>query len=344
MDRRVFIIAEAGSNWRMGSTPRDIAMAKALIECAAEAGADAVKFQTYRPESVYVANAGVSGYLEQSGDKRDISEIFADLAMPYEMIPILADYSSRCGVEFMSTPFSVDDFTAIDPYVRRHKIASYEISHPLLLQAAGASAKPLILSTGASTIQDITWADDQFRRSGGTDLTLMQCTAKYPAPPESLNLNVLRTLAEEFSAPVGLSDHSRHPLLAPVAAVALGAVAIEKHFTLHNKLPGPDQAFAITAEELKQMVQAIRTTEKMMGAGDKVIFAQEQELATFARRGLQATRDIAPGEILKQGVNFDILRPGNQKQGLHPRHLGQIEGKPAARPIALGQGLTEGDW
>ncbi len=344
MGHGVFIIAEAGSNWRLGSSARDTAMGKALIECAAEAGADAVKFQTYRPETVYVPNAGTSNYLRQGGEQREIGEIFADLAMPYEMIPVLARHAAECGLEFMSTPFSRADFAALDPFVRTHKIASYEISHLRLLQMTGASGKPLILSTGASTMEDIAWAVDQFRRAGGADLTLLQCTAKYPAPPESLNLRVLSGLAAEFGLPVGLSDHSRHPLLAPVAAVAMGAVVIEKHFTLHNRLPGPDHAFAVTAEELKQMVQAVRIAEEMLGSEVKAVFPQEKELALFARRGLQAIRDIAPGEALQEGVNFDILRPGNQKPGLHPRHLERIQGRTASRHIALGSGLDEGDW
>ena len=167
---------------------------------------------------------------------------------------------------------------------------------------------------------------------------------QVPAPPESLNLKAIPLLAETFGVPVGLSDHSRDPLLAPLAAVALGARVIEKHFTLHNRLPGPDHAFAVTAEELKAMVSAIRQVETMLGHGDKTVLPAEEELAGYARRGIQAVRDIAAGERLREGENVDILRPGQQPLGLHPKHLPDLEGKPAARDIAQGQGIRKGDW
>lgn len=343
-DHHIFIIAEAGSNWRQGTPERDLAMAKALIEEAAEAGADAVKFQTYRPESVYVANAGQSNYLGEAGHRQPITEIFADLTMPHAMLPALAAHCKACGIAFMSTPFSAADFAAVDPWVAVHKIASYEISHLRLLELAGRSGKPLILSTGASTEDDIAWAVDVFRRAGGDRVCLLQCTASYPAPPEALNLRALVRLARRFHTPVGLSDHSRHPLLAPLAAAALGAVVVEKHFTLHNRLPGPDHAFAVTPRELKRMVKALRQVTPMLGDGAKVVLPAEEELSAFARRGLQATRDIALGEALREGVNLDILRPGQQRQGLHPRHLARLEGRPAARAIPAGDGIQEGDW
>ncbi|MCU1283250.1 MAG: Uncharacterized protein JWM53_6796, partial [bacterium] len=257
-DDRVFIIAEAGSNWRMGTPARDRQMARMLIDVAADAGADAVKFQTYRPETVYVANAGSSDYLSEAGIKEDISEIFADLAMPYEMLPELAEYCAKRNVQFMSTPFSVADFEAVDPFVRVHKCASYENSHLRLLERFARAGKPLVMSTGASTEADVAWAVDTFRDSGGRDLCLLQCTARYPAPIDSLNLATIPWLKRRFATMVGLSDHSRHPVHGPLAAVALGARVIEKHYTLDRRLPGPDHAFAITPEELKLLVEAVR--------------------------------------------------------------------------------------
>ncbi len=341
---RVFIVAEAGSNWRMGTPARDLRMARALIDVATEAGADAVKFQTYRPETVYVENAGESDYLAAAGIQEPIREIFADLAMPYEMIPALAAHCAEKGVRFMSTPFSRADFEAVDPHVSVHKIASYEISHPRLLELAGRSGKPLMLSTGASTEEDVAWAVETFRASGGRDLCLMQCTASYPAPPESMNLRAIPRLAERFGLPVGLSDHSADPVVAPVAAVGLGARAIEKHFTLHGRLPGPDHAFAVTPDGLAVMVRAIRAAEAMLGTGIKEVLPAETELARYARRGVQALRDIRRGEALREGVNVEILRPGKQPLGLHPRHLPEIEGKRARRDIRCGEGIGPGDF
>jgi N-acetylneuraminate synthase len=342
--KHVFIIAEAGSNWRCGTPTRDIKMAKSFIDVAAEAGADAVKFQTYKPETVYVPNAGESDYLSEAGIKKSIIEIFKDLSMPYEMIPQLAEYCEKQNIQFMSTPFSVADAKAVDPYVKTHKIASYEISHIRLIEFIAKTGKPVILSTGGATYEDIEWAINHFYKNGGKTISLMQCTAKYPAPLSTLNLKVIPDLINRFNIPVGLSDHSRDPITGPVGAVALGAEIIEKHFTLHNKLPGPDHSFAITPDELKQMVKAIRQIEQALGSGKKEIQTQERELREYAQRSIQAIKEIKKGDVLSEGRNIDILRPGKQKHGLHPKHLIKIEGKKATRNISLGDGIEEGDY
>ncbi len=341
---KVYIIAEAGSNWRMGTPQRDMTMAKALIDVAVDAGCDAVKFQTYRAETVYVAEAGQVGYLEKSGVLPTIQEIFRDLSMPYEMIPELHAYCVKQGIDFLSSGFSKRDFEHIDPYVKMHKIASYEISHLRLLEMAAFTGKPLLLSTGASVEEDIAWAVETFKSLGGGPLTLMQCTLKYPTPPEAVNLRVLTWLKGRFGVPVGLSDHSRDPLCAPVGAVALGATVIEKHYTLDNRLPGPDHFFAITPDELGGMVDAIRTIEPMVGSGIKGIEKAEEEMYHFGRRGVQALRDIAKGERIHEGINIDILRPGRQTCGVHPKMLSLMEGKLAIRDISAGSGIQEGDW
>jgi N-acetylneuraminate synthase len=340
----VFIIAEAGSNFRMGTPPRDLAMAKALIDVAAEAGADAVKFQTYRPETVYVPNAGEADYLSEAGVKESITDIFRDLSMPYDMIPKLAEYCRTRDIEFMSTPFSVADAEAVDPFVARHKLASYEISHRRLIEGLAATGKPLIMSTGAAEEADIEWAVDLFFQSGGKDLTLLQCTAKYPAPLTSLNLRAIPWLRERFGVLAGLSDHSRDPIIGPAGAVALGATVIEKHFTLHNKLPGPDHSFALTPDDLKTMVNAIRSMEQAVSQEGKTILEDEQELRSFARRSVQAVQDIKKGEPIQEGVNVDVLRPGKQRQGAHPKFLDAMEGKPTVRDIPAGDGVSPGDW
>lgn len=341
---RVFIIAEAGSNWRAGSSARDRRMAKALIDAAAEAGADAVKFQTYRADKVYVPNAGDSDYLSKNGIKQSIVDIFKHLEMPYDMIPMLAAYCQKRKIEFMSSIFSEEDFRAVNPHVRCHKIASYEISHVRLLDAAARSKKPLILSTGAATLDEIDWAVGRFRRAGGRDLSLMQCTAKYPAPLDALNLKAIPTLISRYGLPVGFSDHSREPFVGPVAAVALGARLIEKHYTMDNRLPGPDHAFAITPPELKALVRAVRDAEKALGTDVKAVLPEEEELRHYARRSLQATRPIRAGERFAEGENFDILRPGKQRQGVHPKFIGAVEGKKSRRNIPLGDGIRRGDF
>jgi sialic acid synthase SpsE/RimJ/RimL family protein N-acetyltransferase len=340
----VTVIAEAGSNWRVGQAKRDRAMARALIDVATEAGADVVKFQTYRPETVYVPNAGGADYLADTDNSGDISTIFADLAMPYEMIGEMADYCAKNNIGFMSTGFSPADFQAIDPYVQIHKVASYEIGHVRLIDLAAASGKPLILSTGASDYADIHWAVERFHQQGGRDLCLLQCTAKYPAPLSTLNVLAMTWLRRRFGVTVGLSDHSRDPVVGPVAAIALGARCIEKHFTLHNALPGPDHPFAVAPMELVKMVRRIREAEMARGAGEKLVLEEEDELAAFAKRGLQAIRPIKKSEILRENENFAILRPGKQAQGAHPRYADEAEGCKAVRDIPLGDGIRVGDW
>ena len=338
--RGVYVIAEAGSNWRMGTRARDLAMARTLIDVAVEAGADAVKFQTYRPETVYVSNAGKSDYLADAGIQDEIGEIFADLSMPYDMIPEMAEYCRRAGIDFMSTPFSPADFAAVDPHVPVHKIASYEISHVHLIRLAARSGKPVVMSTGASVEDDIAWAVKTFEDAGGKDLCLLQCTARYPAPVSSLNLLAIPWLRRRFGVASGFSDHSREPLTGPVVAAALGARVIEKHYTLDNKLPGPDHAFAMTPAELAEMVRQVRLVGESLGDGVKTVLPDERELAAFARRGLQATTAISMGDVLREGSNFSILRPGQRRLGAHPRHLGHFEGRTATRTIGLGDGLS----
>ena len=340
----VFIIAEAGSNWRMGTPARDRAMAKALIEEAAKAGADAVKFQVFNPDSIYVPNAGTSDYLSESGVREEMTELFKDLAMPHEMLSELSKWARDAGIQLMATPFSADDFNAVNPYVQRHKIASYEIGHIHLIKCAAEAGKPLYLSTGAATIDEIAWAVDTYDRLGGKKLTLMQCTARYPAEPGAMNLNAIPWLKSHFRVPVGLSDHSRDPLSAPTAAAALGATVIEKHFTLHNALPGPDHAFAVQPHEFKQMVQAVRAIEPMLGSRVKYVHPVEEELRRYARRGVQAIQPIAVGDQLREGVNIAILRPGKQKLGAHPLFMPRIEGHYAKRAIETGDGIQKNDF
>jgi N-acetylneuraminate synthase len=341
---RVFIIAEAGSNWRMGTTRRDLAMAASLIDVAVDAGADAVKFQTYRPETVYVPNAGTSQYLSEAGIEEDISEIFADLAMPYEMLAELAQRCRSNGIRFMSTPFSPADFAAVDPWVEVHKNASYEISHLRLIELAARSGKPLVQSTGAATVDDIAWAVDTFRENGGDQLVLLQCTARYPAPLRAIDVRAIPWMAQHFGVAAGLSDHSRDPLAAPLAAVALGARVIEKHYTLNNALPGPDHSFALEPAELRAMVTGIRNVEAVLGEGVKHVRPEEEELRSYAQRAVQAIRPIASGETMREDDNVAIRRAGQQRKGVHPRYLKDLEGRPATRDIPLGDGIQSGDW
>ncbi len=337
--RHVFIIAEAGSNWKCGTIEDDLQRSKELIQIASDAGADAVKFQTYKPETTYVSNAGVSKYLSKQNTHKNINEIFQQFSMPYEMIPELAKYCRQKNIMFMSTPFSVRDAQEIDPYVKIHKVASFEINHVRLLEYLSETKKPIIISTGASTYDEIDFAVNIVKKNKNK-IALLQCTSKYPCSIESLNLLAIPEIKSKYGIPIGLSDHSLEPLLAPIMAVGLGATIIEKHFTVNKNLPGPDHSFALDPNELELMVKSIRNAELAKGSGKKVILNEEGELRQFATRSIQAITDIKKGEILQEGKNLDILRPGNRIRGLDARLLEKVNGKKAVNDIKKGDGIT----
>lgn len=343
-NKGTYIIAEAGSNWRLGEEKLNIETGKHFIEVAAEAGVDCIKFQVFKTETLYVKNAGQSHYLSDAGIKEDINRVLINLAMPYEDIALLKNHCDLCKIDFMASFFSANDFMAVDPFVKVHKIASYENTHPRLIELAAKSQKPLILSTGASTLDEIKWAVNYFHKHGGKELILLQCTAKYPANLESLNLDVITKFKEFFHLSVGLSDHSKDPLIAPLAAVALGAKVIEKHFTIDRNLPGPDQLFSILPDELKEMVKSIRMVETALGSSIKKVTEEEKELYQFAKRSVQATKEIQLGEEFHEHENIEILRPGNQNKGCHPKYIDELEGKKAARNIPSGDGIQLNDW
>jgi len=336
---RVFIIAEAGSNWKAGSYNEDLRRAKRLIKIASDSGADAIKFQMFRANTVYVPDAGNSDYLAKSGIKKSINEIFQNAEMPYEMLSELSKYCKERQIELMATAFSVEDAQAINKYVKIHKVASYEINHVRLLEYLAKTKKPIIISTGASNYAEIDFAVNLLKKYKVKNYALLQCTAKYPAPLESLNLSVIPQMKHRYKIPVGLSDHSTDPAIGPISAVALGATIIEKHFTLDKGLSGPDHKFALNPVELKKMIQSIRDAQKTLGDGKKHILNVEKELKDFAVRRIQAIRPIRKGEKIIEGYNIDILRPGKRTKGAYARFLSKINGRVSNRSIKLGEGV-----
>ncbi len=337
---KTFVIAEAGSNWKCGAYDDDFKRAKELINIATKCGADAIKFQTYRPETTYVANAGKSNYLSEHGINENVNKIFENLAMPYEFIPKLAEYAKEQKIIFMSTPFSVKDAQEIDPYVPIHKVASYEINHVRLLEFLAQTKKPIIISTGASTYDEIDFAFNLVKKTNN-EIAILQCTSKYPSPVEVLNLSVIPHMKSRYGVPVGLSDHSMDPIMGPLLAIGLGATIIEKHFTLDRNLPGPDHAFALIPSELELMIKSVRIAELAKGNGKKIILDEELELRRFATRSIQAIKDISQGETLQEGINFDVLRPGNRIRGKEARFLDLISGKKSKKDVKSGDGITE---
>ncbi len=329
-----FIIAEAGSNHN-GS----LEQARKLIQVAARAGADAVKFQLFRADKVYTKSAGESDYLKIP---RSIYDIVAEMEMPFEWVPRLAQFCQENEILFFASVSDEGCAQQLDPYVPAYKIASYEMTHHPLVRAVAKKGKPVIISTGTSNLEEVTEMAQTFYATGNENLILMQCTAAYPAPVESLNIRAIDTMKKAFGVPVGLSDHSRDPWVGPMTAVAAGANLIEKHFTLSNELPGPDHAFAVEPDELRLMVQKIREVEKALGTGDKAMHPVETELKGFARRTIFAIRDISPGEEIGP-EDVDVLRCGKLPFGLLPKELPHLLGRKAARPIPAGSAIQGAD-
>ena len=329
-----FVIAEAGSNHN-GSFEQ----ALALIDVAVEAGADAVKFQLFKADKLYPENAGASAYLN---DSRSIFEIIREMEMPDTWVPKLADYCRNRKIIFLCSPFDETSADLLDPFVDAFKIASYEMTHLPLVRHVARKGKPAIISTGTANLEEVGTMVDAFLKTGNRRLALLQCTAKYPAPLSSINIRAMHALRDAFGVCAGLSDHSREPLPAPMAAAALGAHIIEKHFTLSNRLAGPDHRFAVEPHELKAMVEMIRQVERVVGSGIKECAPEELELKSFARRSVFSVKEIAAGEVLTE-QNIGVLRSGNAAPGLPPSTFESLLGRIAAHSIACGKGITFDD-
>jgi N,N'-diacetyllegionaminate synthase len=328
----IFIVAEAGSNH-----DGKFEQAKKLIDVAVKAGADAVKFQTFRAEKLYVKQAGKADYLESSGS---IFGLIKDLEMPYEWLPKIFEYCEKSGILFLSTPFdevSADKLETVG--VPAFKISSYTITHLPFLRYVAKKGRPLILSSGASNLCEVGEALTTIYSQNNKDVIVMQCTARYPAPLEHINLKVIDTLKQSFQVPVGISDHSMNPFIVPFAAAARGANVIEKHFTLNPSLLGPDHKYAVGPKDLKNMIDGIRGVEMALGSSVKEVAEVEKELCFFAKRRIQATEDILKGATLTER-NIAILRPGKKKTGLHPRFLDVLIGKKVTRNVRSGDGIT----
>ena len=333
-DEPTYIIAEAGSNHN-----GDLKLAKELIDVAVDAGADAVKFQTFRAGDMYVEDSGEVEYLD---DDRSIYEIIESMEMPYQWIPELHEYCHDQGVQFLSTPFDERSARELEEYVPAWKVASYTSSHVPFLEFLAGTEKPIIMSTGAHELDEVTESVEVLQETGVSDLVLLQCVAAYPTPLSDINVRVVETLREEFGVPAGLSDHTLDPVTAPSAAVALGASVVEKHFTLDKSMEGPDHEFALEPDELDRMVSAIRDTEAALGTDKKQLSKIEEELHNKARRAIHTVADIEAGEEFTE-KNLGVLRPGSKKRGLHPKFYDDIIGKVASSNISKGTGIQWDD-
>jgi N-acetylneuraminate synthase len=336
-----FVIAEAGVNHN-----GEEALALQLIEAAAHAKADAVKFQTYHAERLSTAAAAKADYQrEQTGPGDQLSMLRA-LELPDTAFARLRQRCEELHIEFMSTPF---DAEAADMLVklgmRRIKVPSGEITNLQLLRHLAGLQRPLVLSTGMSTLEEVAeavqaigneWERCRFAPAGA--LTLLHCTSNYPATAKDVNLRAMLTLREVFGVPVGYSDHTEGTAVA-VAAVALGAAVIEKHFTLDRNLPGPDHRASLEPDAFAAMIRDIRAAEAALGSAVKQPAASELPVRDVVRRSVTLTRSVRAGEALR-GEDLALLRPGT---GIPPRDLDAVKGRRAARDLSAGTTLRWSD-
>ena len=322
MRQRTLIIAEAGVNHN-GS----LEMAKKMVDTAKDCGADIVKFQTAKLDSLVSKNARMADYQKRNtGVEESQKEMLSRLLLSYDDFLELADYCRQVGITFLSTPFDIESIHFLDSLQKIWKVPSGEITnYPYLVEIA-RTGKKVILSTGMAEMDEIQAAVDVLRKNGTKEIVILHCTTEYPAPVNEVNLNVMKTLESAFGYPVGYSDHTQG-IEVDLAAVALGAVVIEKHFTLDRNLPGPDHKASLEPVELKAMVDGIRKVEAALGDDKKSPSATELKNRSVARKSIVAKVPIKAGELLTVD-NITTKRPGT---GINPMMWNDVIGTRAVR-------------
>ncbi len=327
-----YIIAELSANHN-----QSFDRAVELVQAAKQCGADAVKLQTYTADTLTIrsdrAEFRIGG--DTLWDGRTLHELYAEAYTPWDWQPKLKAVADELGLDLFSSPF---DPTAVDFLetmgVPAYKVASFELIDLPLVEKIAGTGKPVILSTGMATLAEIAEAVEAVRKVSDAGLALLKCTSAYPAPPAEMNLRTIPHLAEAFGVPAGLSDHTLG-IAVPVAAVALGACIIEKHFTMSRAEPGPDSAFSLEPHEFRAMVEGVRTAEKALGTVHYGLSGRDEASRVF-RRSLYIVEDVRSGEVFT-GQNVRSIRPGH---GLPPKFLPSVLGRRAAQDLARGTPLT----
>jgi N,N'-diacetyllegionaminate synthase len=333
MTGRTFVIAEAGVNHN-----GDLSLARALVDVAAAAGADAVKFQTFTADGLVTRGAPTAEYQQRAlAGEASQHAMLSALELSSAAHEALSAHCAARGIEFMSTPFDVESAHYLKRLgVRRLKISSGDVTNLPMLEVVGGLGLPVLLSTGMADLDEVDAAVATLRGSGLTDLIILQCVSNYPADPALTNLRAMDTLAERFGVPVGLSDHSMGITVA-IAAVARGAVCVEKHFTVDRSLPGPDHQASLLPDELTALVRAVRDVEGALGDGVKRPVPSELPIRLVARKSLVAGRDLPAGTVIRR-EDLVILRPGT---GLPPSALPRVVGRRTARAVPVDSPLTD---
>lgn len=319
---KVLIIAEAGVNHN-----GDINLARELVDKAKEAGADIIKFQTFKLDSIVSKFAEMADYQKDNiGIVESQKEMLKKITLPYEAFLELYKYCNKKEIQFLSTPFDIGSIHFLNDMVPFWKIPSGEVTnYPYLVEIA-KTGKPVIMSTGMCELQEIDEAIKVLKTNGTSDITLLHCNTQYPTPYKDVNLRAMETLRNRYKVKVGYSDHTKG-IEVPIAAVALGAEVIEKHFTLDKKLPGPDHKASLEPNELAAMASSIRNIEEALGSPIKIVSDSERENIAIARKSIVAAKNIKKGEILTI-YNLTTKRPGT---GISPMRWNEVLGSKAIR-------------
>ena len=323
MRKHVYIIAEAGVNHN-----GDLDTAKEMVLAAKKAGADAIKFQTFIAENLVTRDAGMAQYqIHNTGKSESQYEMLKKLELSFEAFRRLKGLCEETGIEFMSTPFDQDSIAALEQLkIDRFKIPSGEITnYPYLVRMAKTGC-PIIMSTGMCTLSEIKEALEVLKDNGGSDISLLHCTTEYPAPFQEVNLKAMRKLRETFHVKAGYSDHTQGIEIA-IAAAAMGADIIEKHFTLDKNMEGPDHQASLNPSELACLVRSIRNVEMALGDGEKKPSLSERKNMEIVRKSIVAKRDIKQGELFSE-ENLTTKRPGT---GLTPMKWTFVIGQTAKK-------------
>lgn len=329
---KVFIIAEAGVNHN-----GDMTLAKQLIDGAVAAGVDAVKFQTFKAEKLVTKSAAKANYQKETTDQEETQyEMLKKLELSEAMHVELIKYCEERKIQFISAPFDMESIELLQRLgMETFKIPSGEITNLPYLRAIGKLKKKVILSTGMSEIEEIKQAIYALKAEGTEDITVLHCNTQYPTPMEDVNLKAMQTIQKELNIKVGYSDHTLG-IEVPIAAVAMGACVIEKHFTLDKNMPGPDHKASLDCEELAQMVRSIRNIEKALGRSEKKLTPSESKNINIARKSIVAAADIKKGERYTE-ENLTTKRPGS---GISPMKWDEVIGQLANKDYKKDELIT----
>ncbi len=319
---KTYIIAEAGVNHN-GS----FELACKLVDAAKDAGVDCVKFQTFKAKNLVSRNASKAEYQKETTGDGSQEDMLKKLELSYDEFLELKEYCDSVGISFLSTPFDFESIVFLNSIdMPFWKIPSGEVTNYPYLVALGKTKKPIIMSTGMCCLDEIRAAIKVLKDNGSQDIKLLHCNTEYPTPFEDVNLRAMQTLKDEFGLEVGYSDHTKG-IEVPVAAVAMGATIIEKHFTLDRNMEGPDHKASLEPDELKNMVRSIRHIEEAIGSGTKKPSPSETKNKAVARKSIVAKTKIAVGEFLTED-NITVKRPGT---GISPMKWPEVIGTKAIR-------------